>query len=1111
MEQLKNLLTAPYNQDIYRRFSNEFLKNVDSISLIDLLPPPTYKETVQSYQVFGTYVDDNGKKILILSVKIQDNSNARSAQRNFVSYLLANDFVDCNAALVAYHDGVRENWKLSLVTIEYELNDNGIELVFKPAKRFSFLVGKDEPTKTYIQQLAPIYDSDERPTLEGIEDAFSVARLSKDFYDDYKNKYFELYDYLIKNKVFIEQSKKIGYDDVNKFATIFCKKTLGQIMFLHFIQKKGWLGAKESWNDGDRKYLINSTKSDFGRNYFNDFIEPLFYNALNVKRLDDLYLGVKIPFLNGGLFQPIDEYDWGNCNFNIPNDYWFNQKENGLLDILSQYNFTVDESNPDEQELAIDPEMLGKIFESLLDTNDRSTLGAFYTPREIVSYMCEETLASKISKDIGIKQDEILDYIKYADTLKSYDSIKEKAKEIDNYVSNITIIDAAVGSGAFLVGMLGEIVKLRTNLSFIAGNQKDKYELKKETIQKSLYGVDIENDAIEIAKLRLWLSLIVDQEACNNKPEPLPNLNFHLRAGNSLVDSINGIKLWNERWRGNKINNNKKIQTNLFNIDTVNDILFRLKQDKIEFFNTSDVHKKQELYELIETEQYELIKSELIAKGEFKLYEEIKESIKRHTKPFFIWDLEFEEVFENGGFDIAIMNPPYVGEDENKKIFEPIKDSTIGKKFYQGKMDLLYFFFHLALDITKNNGTACFITTNYFVTADGAKKLRKDLKERSNILQIINFNNFKIFDSAKGQHNMITLLEKKEGTLEKECTIIDINEEGSLSRNKNFMVNIKNDNGERAIFKISNQDLYYGDKNFIINRRKYSEGSIESKIISMLSSEKHKLRDFCLINQGLVTGANKVIESNLPLLNIEKDDIKKGDGIFILDYKNERDISIKNSFNDDEKSFLRPYFKNSDIYKYFCSKENTKEVIYINREVTDLKTNKNVYKHLLKYKSVLDKRRETANGLIEFFQLQWPRDEKMFSSEKIMVPYRSKDNIFGYCNVPWFFSTDCYAITLKKGYNRDQLFYTLAILNSKIYRIWFENRGKVKGDILEFMPTMLEETPILEIPGDIKKEIVNLAKTIVNKIDNELIVDISLSSEYKKIDEILCQYIACKN
>lgn len=200
--------------------------------------------------------------------------------------------------------------------------------------------------------------------------------------------------------------------------------------------------------------------------------------------------------MNGGLFSPVENYDWKKTNFNIPNSIWFNKEQNGFLDILSQYNFTVDESDPTEQDIAVDPEMLGKIFESLLDPEERHNKGAHYTPREIVHFMCIESIAYNISVNCEMDFNLIKNYILYGNSLAEKQMIIDKAKQLDDYVLNLKIVDPAVGSGAFLVGMLNEIVKLRLNLNELLNNKADKYSIKKLAIKNSLFGVDIENDAI---------------------------------------------------------------------------------------------------------------------------------------------------------------------------------------------------------------------------------------------------------------------------------------------------------------------------------------------------------------------------------------------------------------------------------------------------------------------------------------------------------------------------------------------------------------------------------------------------------------------------------------
>ena len=569
-------------------------------------------------------------------------------------------------------------------------------------------------------------------------------------------------------------------------------------------------------------------------NYFNDFLEPLFYNALNAKRDNDEYLGKKIPFLNGGLFQAIENYDWENTDFEIPNDFWFNDKETGLLNVLSQYNFTVDEADPEEQEVAIDPEMLGKIFESLLDTNDRSSLGAFYTPREIVHFMCEESLAARLAKMLNLDYDSILNYVRYGDALKETDFIKGLAEDIDECVSEFTIVDPAVGSGAFLVGMLNQIVKLRTNLLELTNKKIDKYEIKLQTIQNSLYGVDLEYDAVEIAKLRLWLSLIVDQETNGDAPKPLPNLNFHLRVGNSLVDTFENIKLWNVRWRGSKKEAKADLQMNLFNTDTVEVILKRLKDAKVKFFNTSDEHEKQKLSRQIELEQMELIRSELVAQGKYDVFYRIEDMIKNKTKPFFIWELEFEEVYKNDGFDIVIANPPYVQlQKDGGKLANELKDQ--GYATFARTGDIYCIFYEKGLNLLKDKGILCYITSNKWMRAGYGEKLRGYLADNCNPLKLIDYAGNKIFESATVDVNtLIACKEKNKGktlavTVDDGCT-------------RNLSDYIKQNSSEIS---------FTNSENWVILN------PIELSIKKKIEQYGTKLQDWNLsINRGILTGYN---------------------------------------------------------------------------------------------------------------------------------------------------------------------------------------------------------------------------------------------------------------
>ena len=781
---------------------------------------------------------------------------------------------------------------------------------------------------------------------------------------------------------------------------------MGQIMFLHFIQKKGWIGVTSEWGDGDKSYLLNSTKN-FTGNYFNDFLEPLFYNALNAKRDNDEYLGKKIPFLNGGLFQAIENYDWENTDFEIPNDFWFNDKETGLLNVLSQYNFTVDEADPEEQEVAIDPEMLGKIFESLLDTNDRSSLGAFYTPREIVHFMCEESLAARLAKMLNLDYDSILNYVRYGDALKETDFIKGLAEDIDECVSEFTIVDPAVGSGAFLVGMLNQIVKLRTNLLELTNKKIDKYEIKLQTIQNSLYGVDLEYDAVEIAKLRLWLSLIVDQETNGDAPKPLPNLNFHLRVGNSLVDTFENIKLWNVRWRGSKKEAKADLQMNLFNTDTVEVILKRLKDAKVKFFNTSDEHEKQKLSRQIELEQMELIRAELVAQGKYGVFYRIEDMIKNKTKPFFIWELEFEEVYKNDGFDIVIANPPYVQlQKDGGKLANELKDQ--GYETFARTGDIYCIFYEKGLNLLKDKGILCYITSNKWMRSGYGEKLRGYLADNCNPLKLIDYAGNKIFESATVDVNtLIACKEKNKGktlavTVDDGCT-------------RNLSDYIKQNSSEIS---------FNNSENWVILN------PIELSIKKKIEQYGTKLQDWDLsINRGILTGYNDA---------------------FIIDE------AAKNSLiTADPKSaeLIRPILRGKDIKRYTYNYANLYLICTFPSKHYDIDKYPAIRDYLLSF----DKRRLAQTGEknidgIKGFNARKKTGNKWFETQD-QINYSDDFNMpkLMYSEIvqePHFYfddNTHFYPEATTFIMNGDNLKSLLLILNSKltfnIFKLFYAGGG----------------------------------------------------------------------
>ncbi|MCR5145935.1 MAG: Eco57I restriction-modification methylase domain-containing protein, partial [Clostridia bacterium] len=881
-----DLLSEDFDETSFYGFINDLLNLTND----DIIQEPwkestseQYKQYIEKIKLYAKYTTTNRREVGVFLIKIQDNknpANARTLQRNFIAHLL--EFYSIDACLAAIYSNKDHSWRLSFVKKEISVEVGKLKTKVSPAKRYSYLFGKDEVNHTAKVQLLELLENNEKKyTIEEIEEKFSVEKVTKEFFENYKENYLKLYENLEANKEFVEAAKNYGFTTEE-----FAKKLMGQIVFLYFLQKKGWLGVslvpstlsineyKEFYNKSDavskkilEKYYANfdgekkikgtllknlreneqeidvlssifvdskydkkwgTGQKNFVRKlferyrnlnpnahneFFDEYLENFFYDGLNNKRKNQYFsiFNCKIPFLNGGLFEPMDNYNWKATDFKIEDNVFSNAEKTGILDFFDIYNFTINEEEPLEKEVAVDPEMLGKIFEDLLDVKDRKSKGAFYTPREIVHYMCQESLANFLVKKVGVDYTEIKEFIQYGEMIRDEDlksgtsdrytigeSVFEKITEIDEALKNIKIADPAVGSGAFPLGMLNEIVKLRDIITsyFIIYNRLGKfgkkfdesiittkrsiYDIKWNAIKNSIYAVDIENSAVDITKLRLWLSIVVDQtEVPKSGPEPLPNLDCKIMQGNSLVDEFEGIKLIDKNLiedskneveikpLGKKnINNQMRLfaedsfgEQYGFYSDEKRSIINKLINKKSELFGTNNSADKKRILEEIDEYRKNLFKVNFRASDKI---DELMEIDNSHNKPYFSWELEFIEVFvENNGFDIVIGNPPYVGEDEHKDIFDPIKKSGLGKRFYCGKMDLLYFFFHLSLDISNNNSCCSYITTNYYITADGAVKLRNDFKERAYINRIVNFNEAKVFDSARGQHNIITAYSKK--------------------------------------------------------------------------------------------------------------------------------------------------------------------------------------------------------------------------------------------------------------------------------------------------------------------------------------------------------------
>ncbi|GJL66040.1 MAG: hypothetical protein NPIRA05_10110 [Nitrospirales bacterium] len=860
---INEIFTQSFDLERYQYFLRNLLNDIEKGSrggkqYTGNYIPDAYKQHVNQYWCLGKYVDPEGGELDLLAVEIKSLAKldrARSALRNFAVNRLKQ--FDKEASLIAFYakDDGGEDWRFSFVKIEHEAyqDDKGkvkLKQELTPARRYSYLVGTHENSHTAAKQLLPILVMDyANPRIEEIEAAFSIEKVTDEFFEQYKALFQKLAEHLKQQRHF----KCANEEETDQAVSRFAKKLIGQIVFLYFLQKKGWLGVHREgrWGEGSRRFMRERFEqvSSEGGDYHHDFLQYLFYEALACERAQQSDSGYyerfdcRVPFLNGGLFEA--DYDWQKDSLDLPNHLFHNDKKNragdegtGILDVFDRYNFTIKEDEPLDKEVAVDPEMLGKVFENMLEVTERKSKGAFYTPREIVHYMCQESLIhyldnavnhraseadegvdglfseenqtqTRVPKEdlsilirkghLALENDQrVLSKGKETDTYKFQlpESVRSHAKTIDKVLTTIKVCDPAIGSGAFPVGLLHEIVNTRLALAPHSGNQQSPYDLKRHAIGESIYGVDIDASAIDIARLRLWLSLIVDEEDYGSI-EALPNLDYKIMQGNSLVEEYWGVKLFNEAFieeddlteeiqelqglrsrlgselmdlhnnsqltpdkklelekQIRKINksikalqepNDKDLHLELFdNRSEAKKKAAQLEHLHNDFFSASSAEKKQQIRQKITQLEWDLIEATLKERHQLDSLKKLEQIKQSKEKPFFLWKLNFSEVFkQHGGFDLVIGNPPYgvsiKGESRSGMV------NTFGKV---PDFEIYYFFIERARGLLAEKGVCSYIIPNSILFNVYAANYRKKITEEWKILEILDCTKFPLFESA---------------------------------------------------------------------------------------------------------------------------------------------------------------------------------------------------------------------------------------------------------------------------------------------------------------------------------------------------------------------------
>lgn len=1051
-KQLQDLLNQPYSQKNWLKIVQFVFPNVSILAT-----PKEYSvnnDKIKSFRQLGNVRLHDGKNLALFELLLSDAVNI---QRNRVElnqeiskYI---DQYQIHGVLSVFEQGT-EDYRFTFSARSTEFNEQESDFVFKKTdtKRFTYVLGKNESCKTPAERFFALSGQKDSAGINTIQNAFSVEQLSKEFFEKYKKQFDKFWRYIDSNEKF--SSISFGRDDREKGIRDFVKKLLGRIVFLHFLQKKGWMGCTSGvneWKGGDKRFLQTLFNSYSNKeNFHSKCLGDLFYETLNKKRDGDIFscdglnstLNLsKVPYLNGGLF---DSDETITRQIDFP-DIFFQE----LFDFFAQYNFTIDESDPDDHEVGIDPEMLGHIFENLLE--DNKDKGAFYTPKVIVQYMCQESiieyLNSKVNSSESVEIRNSIEELIYNRLSKSCNNLNLVAL-ISRALYDVKICDPAIGSGAFPMGILNVIYQTVEELYFcnaqqvanvwgISSNQWQPHIVKKNIIQRSIYGVDIESGAVDIARLRFWLALIVDEI----EPMPLPNLDYKIMQGNSLLESFEGIDLSQIGDASAYEEVYENMQIDLFSGEAKKTVKISLIYEDVKtlidaYFNESDPQIKKDIHARIDEqvinhirftihsqkqillsnkkriekslkekegltnnwEQKEKIRtSSQLAKELLKTQNEIlkfegkENSLSRlsslNERPFFLWHLFFKEVFDNGGFDIVIANPPYISVrtlqfDVNLKQY--FKQNFL---LATGQYDLYVLFIELTNSILKKNGIMTFIIPQRMLSNESFEAARRFVMKNIPILCYVEA--FMPFENANVEANI--MLGKKAGKNE----IVKSYQYIPQLKRFNFLCDVLVDNIERMPFYIFP---------FVFNTQTLNIlFKIQSQKLSILS-------DFVDITRGFECGYSdeSITEEITPYKLIKATCVQSYITV-------ERDLL-----------YCRPDFNNSSKFK-----------------------NQSVFKNL-------------------------PKLLTKFTASKIEF---SLDTI-GYFN-----TNSVYNVQMKSDSNISH-FYLLGLLNSKLITFWF-NTAFMNRDSLfpHIQKNQLDAIPI-KLSEENVEVIENLVKNILEQLNS---------------------------
>ena len=949
----------------------------------------------------GALDTSDSYRIGLFYYQIQRGNVARKrvGLRNLVKSFINPNWGEFDAALVVFDSG--SVWRLSFVC--------DIKGENTAAKRFTYVFGESD---NYYNTPVGRFDALQRNgiSFENIKDAFSVERLNKDFFNGYKERYVKFLKHI---------------NDDTKENRDYVKKLLGRLVFLQFLQKKGWMGVpanQQEWNGGDKFYLNHLIEHYEGNDrLLSDVLEPLFFNTLNERRINDLAdsrLGenIKIPYLNGGLFDK-DNLDKKDIDF--PYDYF---KE--LMDFFAMYNFTIDENDPEDSEIGIDPEMLGHIFENLLE--DNKDKGAFYTPKEIVQYMSQESVAQYLKSNTPEEVHTAIDSLIKQRVVEPILQNKENARLVNKALFEVKVCDPAIGSGAFPMGVLNVLFDCRHLLyGFIGKNEDFSYaKVKRDIIQNNIYGVDIERGAVDIARLRFWLALVVDE----NEPQPLPNLDYKIMCGDSLLYRFsldapfqNVLRDYNQKngthytlddyrqWVYDYTDISDHTQKDDFR-QRIEDIKRAVKtelnnKEKGKIAKVRGTIENLKMEDLFGGKKKENEKKIKALQKELKALEKQREEIENNKlfEHAFEWRFEFPALLNDDGsfrgFDIIIGNPPYGAtlSDLEKKIYK--------EKFSDVHMrtpETFCYFTSLAFRLCAKSGAAIvsYIVPNNIFFQNENEKTRELLSLENMLIRAINLGD-NTFENA----DVPT------------CIFV-----GKAKKTKDYNINYS-DYRDYNVKKIK-----WDESIDIIKVEKLQ--TVPAMIIGMSNADIDILNE--IRNNGVtIDSIAEEMASGISTGNNEA---------FIINGTEAQRTNL-------ERSLLKNILIGSDIDR-FSIVPSGDVIIYTIRDL-NIDNYPNIKSRLMLFYDKLKDRSESRKGILPWFSLGRSRYEQLFTEPKIIMRQTSDRIRCVYDNEGYYVLNSI--LVYKKNTNEYTYKYIASALNSKLtnylYRKLTQEEGRTFAEV----------------------------------------------------------------